>query len=490
MKNIVSSWIDSNLTNRDIFLIEGGERYSYIETIDSIKKFAGLLTSRGIQSEDRIVLLLRNSFSFVYCYFGSIYTGATIVPLSIQSDPDRVNQVLKETKADLLIVEDRFIDKFEFDKERTVGLSEIQSGLCSQKTLGTPNFPRNGYASIMFTSGSTGQAKGVLVSHTNIQTNTDDIVKSLKIRSKDRAHLVLPLSYCFGTSILHSIFSVGASIVIDNRFMFPQKTLDLMNQHNSTIFAGVPSHYLSILNNTSAAKMTFPSLRLLQQAGGALSPEKVEDLKRIFCDSDFAVMYGQTEATARITILPPNMLKHKIGSVGKALDSVQLFVIDEDGHSIGPNNVGEICAKGRSICDHYLIDGKIKERESSFLKTGDLGYIDKDGFLFITGRKSQFIKLAGVRTSLFDLENLYQGFDQADGYYLEIIPDQLKGEAIKLYLLSNKDASYNEPLAKDAWDYYQRNLKIDLRPKIIEVINKKPLNDRGKVDFKLLKKSG
>ncbi len=490
MKNVVSSWIDRNLANRDIFLIEDGEQYSYFEAIDSIRKFAGLLSSRGIQPEDRVILLLRNSISFVYCYLGAIYSGATVVPLSIQSDPDKVNQVIRETSARLLIVEDRLLDNFDFDKKRTLGLSDIQSALSSQKPLDTPSVPRNGCASIMFTSGSTGQAKGVLVSHTNILTNTEDIVKTLKISNKDRAHLVLPLSYCFGASVLHSIFSVGASIVIDNRFMFPQKTLKLMVQHDSTIFAGVPSHYLSILNNTSAAEMTFPKLRLLQQAGGPLSPDKIEDLKRIFSNSAFAVMYGQTEATARITILPPDMLKDKIGSVGKALDSVEIFAIDEEGNPLGPDSVGEICAKGQSICDHYLINGKIEERESSYLKTGDLGHIDKDGFLFITGRKSQFIKLAGVRTSLFDLETLYQGFDQADGYYLEIIPDQLKGEAIKLYLLSNKDASCNETLAKDAWEYYQRNLKIDQRPKTIEVINKKPLNDRGKVDFKLLKKSG
>ena len=184
-------------------------------------------------------------------------------------------------------------------------------------------------AALMFTSGSTGQPRGVMVLHANIMANTQSIIQYLSLTADDRIMVVLPFHYCFGTSLLHTHLKVGATLVIDHRFLYPEGELQRMADTECTGLAGVPSHFQILLRRSSLKRRSFPHLRYVQQAGGYLAPVFIRELRKALPQTQVFIMYGQTEATARLSYLPPEFLDHKIGSIGKGIPGVRLQVLNE-----------------------------------------------------------------------------------------------------------------------------------------------------------------
>ena len=175
-----------------------------------------------------------------------------------------------------------------------------------------------------------------MVSHRNIVANTTSIIQYLGLTKEDRIMAVLPFYYCFGTSLLHTHLRVGGSIVIDDRFMFPDKVLNRMQETRCTGFAGVPSHFQILLGRSSLREVRLPSLRCVQQAGGRLAGRFIHELVQALPGAQMFVMYGQTEATARLSYLPPDMLGTKLGSIGKGIPGISLKVLDHEGQPVRP----------------------------------------------------------------------------------------------------------------------------------------------------------
>ena len=176
--------------------------------------------------------------------------------------------------------------------------------------------------------------------------------------------------------------------------MYPDSALRRMQQTECTGFAGVPSHYQILLRTTTLKRMHFPKLRLLQQAGGRLAPAFVKELRDTLPGVQIFLMYGQTEATARLTYLPPELVDEKPGSIGKGIPGVKVQVLDESGNEVSPGQVGEIVAEGDNITLGYWQDSA--ETEACFrngrLYTGDLATVDEDGFIYVVDRVRDFLK--------------------------------------------------------------------------------------------------
>ena len=185
----------------------------------------------------------------------------------------------------------------------------------------------------MFTSGTTASPKAVRLTHGNIQANTDSIIESLGLRGDDRILVILPFFYCYGASLLHTALRLGGRLVLCNSFVFPETALDLLEREECTVFAGVPSSFQLLLRASTFAQRALPSLRLIQQAGGKLSPVLIEELLTATPAAQLFVMYGQTEATARLSIIAPDKLAEKPGSIGKGIPGVTLRVLDEAGQT-------------------------------------------------------------------------------------------------------------------------------------------------------------
>jgi acyl-CoA synthetase (AMP-forming)/AMP-acid ligase II len=264
----------------------------------------------------------------------------------------------------------------------------------------------NDLAALMPTSGSTGVPRLVMVSHGNLIANTEAIIRSQQLGTDEKAMLIMPVSYCYGASILHTHLYQGGGVVFDSRFMFPDKILHAINQYGCTTFAGVPTVYNILLRRSHLGSIPLPRLRRSLQAGGALAPESVEKVRNIVPTADFLVMYGQTEATSRISCLPADRLGEKLGSAGIPLDNLTVRIVDDTGHELQDGETGEVQVRGPSVCVGYLDDPEATQRkfDNGWLKTGDLAARDDEGYLWIKGRAGEFIKIRGVRVSFAEVE--------------------------------------------------------------------------------------
>jgi acyl-CoA synthetase (AMP-forming)/AMP-acid ligase II len=373
--------------------------------------FAAGFRSAGLNVGDRIVIGCNLSPASTLAYLGAMYAG--IVPILIEERllGASAEQILAKSRAKAVWTEKK--------TERQSGDSlRIGGWLDPVSDESPPAAPcrESDLAALIPTSGSTGAPRLVMVTHGNLKSNTEAIARSQNLGSQEpgsaglgtneRAMLIMPISYCFGASIVHTHLYQGGSVVFDSRFMFPDKVLHAINAHNCTTFAGVPVIYNVLLRRSNIRSISLPGLRRFLQAGGALTTENIEEMARLFPNVEFFVMYGQTEATARISCLPAGRLSDKLGSVGVPLDNLEVRIADECGRELPLGQTGEIQVRGPSVCAGYLDDPEANERKfkDGWLKTGDFAYRDNDGFLWITGRSDDFIKIRGVRVSVGEVE--------------------------------------------------------------------------------------
>jgi acyl-coenzyme A synthetase/AMP-(fatty) acid ligase len=252
----------------------------------------------------------------------------------------------------------------------------------------------------------------------------------------------MPVSYCFGASIVHTHLYHGGGVVFDSRFMFPDKVLQAINTYGCTSFAGVPTVYNILLRRSHIASIALPSLRRFLQAGGALAPESIQALRKLAPTAEFFVMYGQTEATARISCLPPERLNEKLGSAGAPLDNLVVRIVDDNGQELANGQTGEIQVSGPSVCGGYLDDPEATESkfDRGWLKTGDLGFRDDEGYLWIKGRTGEFMKIRGVRVSFAEIEARVAAIPGVYECAAVAVPHPEAGEALALFIVADDAA--------------------------------------------------
>ncbi len=266
-------------------------------------------------------------------------------------------------------------------------------------------------ALLLTTSGSTGSPKLVRQTYENIDSNTDAIVQYLGIRPEDRAITTLPMSYTYGLSILQSHLAAGARLILTEKTFLQKEFWELFRREQATTFGGVPYTY-EMLDRLRFLRMELPSLRYVTQAGGKLSKELhfkfADGLRKMGCA--FVVMYGATEATARMAYVPAEMAVEKAGSIGVAIPGGRFELMDVDGSIIGtPGQVGELVYYGRNVTQGYAqsrADLSKGDEWHGRLETGDMAMFDADGYYYVVGRKKRFLKLYGNRVNLMELEGL------------------------------------------------------------------------------------
>ena len=220
--------------------------------------------------------------------------------------------------------------------------------------------------------------------------------------------VVLPFYYVYGLSLLHTHLAVRGSLVLDNRFAFPNVVLNTMQEHGVTGFAGVPSTFAILLHRSKLAEARLPALRYVTQAGGPMPPARLQEWLAVLPDVPFFVMYGATEAAARLAYLHPSELPRRLGSIGRAIPSVELCVRRDDGQRAAPGEVGEIVARGPNISPGYW--NCPNETHDRFgpngFRTGDLGFADEEGFFYLVGRRHDMIKVGAHRVGAKEIEDV------------------------------------------------------------------------------------
>jgi long-chain acyl-CoA synthetase len=463
--------------DEDIAIVDGQRHDSYAELRRAAGRIVAELQALDLPAGARIGLLGVNSFFWIAAYLAALKVG-TVVPFSDKTSPEDLT-----AQADWVGCSAVLIDRRQQHRMgHAFGDRPVITDACltAQGPSDWPMTTTNSDAALMFTSGTTSRPKAVRVTHANLLVNTSDIVSYLGLGPADRMLAILSFHYVFGASLLHTHLAVGGSLVLCNSFTFPQTAVDLIEREACTGLAGVPSSFQLLLRASDYANRPLPSLRLVQQAGGALAPGLIRELAAAQPSSRLFVMYGQTEATARLSYLPPERLPDKLGSIGRGLASVSLRVVDDEGEPVAPGATGEILASGPSISPgyHHDPDATADKFPHGDLRTGDLATVDEDGFIYIVGRRDDFIKTWGFRVSGQQVEAAAMqlpGVLQAGAIGL---PDEASGEAVTLAVTLAPGATLTpgEVLA-----FLREHLPKHAVPKTVHIIDNLPLTASGKV---------
>ncbi|MEV6908219.1 AMP-binding protein [Amycolatopsis sp. NPDC051071] len=342
--------------------------------------------------------------------------------------------------------------------------------------------PHPQLAILLPTSGSTGNPKLVRLSRGAVFANADAIAEVLGIDRHEVAPTSLPLHYSYGLSVLNSHLVRGATVVIEPSGVLGRGFWDAVNEHKATSLAGVPYHY-EMLRRLKFDPAKYPTLRTLTQAGGKLR----DDLVAQFNDKIRAaggrmfVMYGQTEAAPRMTTVPAERLAEKLGSAGPALPGGSFAVRREDGsETTHPKIVGEVIYRGPNVMMGYADDEAglaAGDEWGGVLPTGDLGYLDEDGFLYLTGRLKRIGKIFGNRVSLDDLENAVRSASVG----IDVVAAVAAGDKVVLFA-----EGADKDICKDASKALSERLHLHTSGFDVRPIDTVPLLASGKIDYRSL----
>jgi acyl-coenzyme A synthetase/AMP-(fatty) acid ligase len=326
-----------------------------------------------------------------------------------------------------------------------------------------------------------------MISHKNIVANTTSIIEALKLQDSDRVLCIMPFSYCFSTSLLHTHFRVGATVALYSGSFTPGRTLRALAASKCTTLAGTPSVFQWLLRTNSFAKNPVPTLVRIQQAGGRLAPAFIRSLQDVLPNAQIHVMYGQTEATARLTTLPPERISDKPDSVGLPIPGVDVSVLDENGNPCPVRQNGEITASGDSIALGYWeneIATGLRFRKGR-LHTGDIGYKDEDGFIYIVDREEDFIKAAGYRFSASLVEDCIHELPSVVEVAVVGVPHRLLGEASKAYVVVRPGSALTHKIVNQ---HCRKALPHYMAPRHTVIVAELPKNASGKVMKSILRR--
>jgi acyl-CoA synthetase (AMP-forming)/AMP-acid ligase II len=438
----------------------------------------------GFRRGDRVAILCENRAAYVAAFFGILAAEGVAVPLPVDIEGDRLATVLQKCGIGVALTAEGLPGRVAGQLGQP---EEVVSLGGSQEEKDTHAATRGDLAAIMLTAGSSGEPKLVMLSHGNLLSNAASIIEYLGVQAADRALALLPFHHAFGNSILQTHLLIGATLVRAGSFLFPNSILEALRSHRVTSFSGVPEMFRLLLTRSDLGRQPLGQLRYAAVAGGALSPQQAGDVARRIAPARLFLMYGQTEATARLTFLPPQELDRRPGSAGRAIPGVRVQVVDRDDRPAGPGEVGEVRARGPNVMLGYWGDPEATALavRQGWLYTGDQATVDEDGYLYLRGRASELVKVSGYRVHPAEIEALVA----------RRLPVQNVAVVACETALGTRLAMFVEPAAQspaatadDVLTLCGAELPRHKVPVFVEVLSRMPLNHAMKVDRRALER--
>lgn len=472
------------------------ETVTYGELDQRIGQYMSLLQDIGVKPGDTVALSCYNTPEFIYSYFAIIKTGATVVPINLTLTLEEISYILKDSHTHYMMIHEKILLRIGGELDLLKGKLALKQIILlgmetteKIKTLpaATPiSLSPQGMSTILYTSGTTGSPKGAMLTHQNLVQNTFSCAEALHPVGKDIFVCVLPMFHTFGftTSVLLPLF-MGSSLVIHETF-HPKEIINSIVNRQISVFCGVPAMFIVLAQALKEGKVTFPSLRLAVSGG---SPLPVEILTLFNHHYKIPLMegYGLTEASP-VVCFNPVLGEKKPGSVGLPLQNIEVKIIGENGTSLPQGEVGEILVKGPNVMLGYL--GMEEETEKTiitqWLHTGDLGYLDHEGYLFIVDRKKDMIITRGLNVYPREIEEvLYQHPAILEAAVIGF-PDDIRGEIVKAFVVLKTEKHLEK---KELIAFLKKKLAAYKLPRVIEFIAELPKNASGKINKKDLKKT-
>lgn len=488
-----------------IAVIQDDLRVAYHQLDTRATRLAVYLGNNGLNKGDRVAILLENGIDYIVAYYATMKIGAVAAPLNPGLKPDQLEYLINDLEPTAIITNyksERLIKatpvfgpalkvlvirnpKQKWDNAPIKVSSFDDAVNISDRNRELSNISSGDLASIIYTSGSTGKPKGVMLSHRNIVTNTNSICQYLSLTEEDIQMVVLPFFYVMGKSLLNTHIASGGTVIINNGFMYPANVVHQMIKEKVTGFSGVPSTYAYLLNRSplETSKEKLNHLRYCSQAGGHMAKTIKIGLRKVLpSHTQIFTMYGATEAAARLTYLEPEKFESKIDSIGKPIPDVTIRIIDEDGNERFNGEEGELIATGPNIMMGYW--KKPKDTAHVLTKkgyhTGDIGYRDPEGFLYIVRRKDGLLKVGGHRINPTEIEEFLMATELLVESAVVGLPDKLLGTKLMAIVVTKEDSI----LAKNIHKVCASGLPKHKNPAQIITVRSLPKTANGKIDRK------
>ena len=464
-------------------LILGSESISYFELLEKTNALSHHLQNI-IKVGDIVSLLSENSINFIISYFGIMKAGGIVHIAPSQTADKQLNYQFKKTKTKLILCSKKMKNKAIRTKNEGSLIVEIDTPEFLKEI--DPNLYKNRFneiSSIVFTSGTTGIPKGVIIKHKNVIIATENIVNIVQITKDDIEINPLQLSHSFGLGCIHAIFSQGATSIIFQNMINLKEILKIALNKKATGFVSVPSTFRQILDNyKNEFKLCDKHIRYLLTNSGAIPKNTVLEILDQMNNVKFFTYYGLTEAS-RSTFLLFNDNIREIESVGKVAKGVKIKIVDENEKQVKNNQQGEIWIKGKNVIEKYLDKSDTQKRiRDMWLRTGDIGHFDSGDFLYVDGRKDDMINVSGEKVSPLEIENTIREIDSVKDVAVIGISDVIFGEVPIAFIVTKSNLEEDEIIK-----YCIPNLERFKIPQKIFFVNNIPRNDSGKIERKTLK---
>jgi amino acid adenylation domain-containing protein len=487
-------------------LVAGKDRLTYRELDERSNALAHALVARGVARGDRVVVFGDNNVETIVSFWAVLKANAIVSIVSPQTKADKLAYLLNDCRPTALITEVNLTPVFAEAARKTTHLKAIlvSRGLDAARCEGLPverledaiasgeraRPPRRDavdvdLASIIYTSGSTGDPKGVMLTHRNMLTAATSITTYLENTEDDVILCVLPVSFDYGLYQMIMAIRMGARLVVERSFTYPAQVLKVMVEEGVTGFPGRAHHLRHLAEMKSLKEYDFSRIRYVTNTAAALPVKHILVLRELFPTAKIFSMYGLTECK-RCTYLPPEDLERKPTSVGVAIPNTELWLVDDDGKKLGPNEVGQLVIRGATVMKGYwekpeetakkLRPGPVRGEE--VLYTGDFCRLDDEGYLYFVGRMDDIIKSRGEKVAPKEVEGAIYDIQGVKECAVIGVDDDLLGHAVKAFVVLEAGVTMSD---KDVMKECQKRLESFMVPKYVVFVPELPKTTTGKI---------
>ncbi|HEY6911111.1 MAG TPA: class I adenylate-forming enzyme family protein [Myxococcales bacterium] len=482
-------------------------RVTYGELDAQSNALAHALQARGVRRGDRVIVFADNTVEAAVSFWGVLKANAVVSVVNPLTKADKLAWLLNDCRASALITDGHLTPVWAEAARRSphLGAVVVSGALDAERSSGVPGLcswkdalaagpashaPRRAcididLAALVYTSGSTGDPKGVMLTHRNMLTAAASISEYLGLREDDVVLGVLPLAFDYGLYQMILSFRQGARLVLERSFTYPAQVLSQVVEEGVTFFPGVPTIFAILAELKTLGSFDFSRIRAVTNTAAALPVKHITALGRIFPRARIFSMYGLTECK-RCTYLPPEDLARKPESVGIAIPNTELWIVDENDVRVGPGVVGQLVIRGATVMKGYwekpeetakkLRPGPLPGEQ--VLYTGDLCRLDEEGYLYFVGRMDDIIKSRGEKVAPKEVEAALYDVPGVKEAAVIGVPDEILGQAVKAFVVLEQGARLS---AAELQRECQKRLENFMVPKFVELLPELPKTTSGKI---------
>jgi long-chain acyl-CoA synthetase len=492
-------------------LIFKNQRLTFAEIDRAANSLGQALVEKGLQKQDRVIIYLDNSTESVVSLFGILKAGGIFVIVDPQVKAKKLRYILEDCQARILITD---VTHLADVSEAVYPSAYLQSVILTDNALAATNIKPSGgspeilsyrtvlekyssarlvstcidvdLASLIYTSGSSGSPKGVMLTHHNMVSAATSIIHYLGNADSDIILDALPLAFDYGLYQILMAFKFGGTVILEKAFVYTQQMINLLVRERVTGWPIVPMIAAILTRLKNLDKHPFPNLRYITSTGQAFPPKHIDYLRKVFPGVEIYSMYGLTECK-RVTYLPPDQLEIRPSSVGKAMPNTEAYIVDDNGEVITEaGRPGELVVRGSTVMKGYwnLPDETAKALRPGpysgemVLYTGDLFHQDEEGYLYFLGRKDDIIKTAGHMVSPREVENVLCEKEDVIEAAVIGVDDEILGKAVQAFVhLTNNSKSTGKDIVK----FCAERLEDFAVPKTVILCGALPRTTTGKI---------